>query len=73
MSTTNSALLSRFSKVQFWHLDRWAIVYVRQSSVQQILENRESTERQYALVDRAIACGWPCPQRASTLTLLPTT
>jgi DNA invertase Pin-like site-specific DNA recombinase len=59
MSTTNSALLSRFSKVQSWHLDRWAIVYVRQSSVQQVLENRESTERQYALVDRAIDCGWP--------------
>lgn len=59
MSITNLALLSRFPKVQSWHLDRWAIVYVRQSSVQQVLENRESTERQYALVDRAVDCGWP--------------
>jgi DNA invertase Pin-like site-specific DNA recombinase len=57
--TVNSTSIQRSPKVQIWHLDRWAIVYVRQSSVQQVLENRESTERQYALVDRAIACGWP--------------
>jgi DNA invertase Pin-like site-specific DNA recombinase len=36
-----------------------AIVYVRQSTVQQVAENRESTERQYALVHRAIELGWP--------------
>jgi len=59
MSTSNSASLHRSSKIQCWHLDRLAVVYVRQSSVQQVLENRESTERQYALVDRAIDCGWP--------------
>jgi DNA invertase Pin-like site-specific DNA recombinase len=59
MTTANPAPLQRSPKVQPWHLDRWAIVYVRQSSVQQVLENRESTERQYALVDRAIDCGWP--------------
>ena len=47
------------AKVQCWHLDRLALVYVRQSSPQQILEHRESRLRQYALVDYAIALGWP--------------
>jgi DNA invertase Pin-like site-specific DNA recombinase len=36
-----------------------AIVYVRQSTQQQVLEHRESTARQYALADRAVALGWP--------------
>jgi DNA invertase Pin-like site-specific DNA recombinase len=36
-----------------------AIVYVRQSTQHQVLEHRESTARQYALADRAIALGWP--------------
>jgi DNA invertase Pin-like site-specific DNA recombinase len=36
-----------------------AIVYVRQSTQRQVLENRESTARQYALADRAAALGWP--------------
>jgi len=36
-----------------------AIVYVRQSTQQQVLEHRESTARQYALADRAMALGWP--------------
>jgi DNA invertase Pin-like site-specific DNA recombinase len=47
------------AKVQSWHLDRLAFVYVRQSSPQQVLEHRESRLRQYALVDYAIALGWP--------------
>jgi DNA invertase Pin-like site-specific DNA recombinase len=47
------------TKVQSWHLDRLAFVYVRQSSPQQVLEHRESRLRQYALVDYAIALGWP--------------
>jgi DNA invertase Pin-like site-specific DNA recombinase len=59
MTTANLASLHRSPKVRSWHLDRLAVVYVRQSSVQQVLENRESTERQYALVDRAVDCGWP--------------
>jgi DNA invertase Pin-like site-specific DNA recombinase len=50
---------SRSSKVHPWHLDRLAVVYVRQSSAQQVAENRESAERQYALVDRAVELGWP--------------
>ena len=41
------------------HLDKLAIVYVRQSSPQQVLENRESTARQYALADYAQVLGWP--------------
>jgi DNA invertase Pin-like site-specific DNA recombinase len=36
-----------------------AIVYVRQSTPQQIIEHKESTNRQYALADRAVALGWP--------------
>ena len=41
-----------------YHLRRLAIVYVRQSHPQQVGEHVESTARQYALVDRAIALGW---------------
>src|SRR5215472_15938750 len=41
------------------HLERLAIVYVRQSSPQQVLENRESTARQYAFAEHAVALGWP--------------
>ncbi len=56
VSRASCSLIS--SKLQPWHLDRQAVVYVRQSSPQQVLENRESTARQYALVDRAVALGW---------------
>ena len=51
--------LSRSPKVQPWHLDRLAVVYVRQSTAQQVAENRESTDRQYALARRAVELGWP--------------
>jgi DNA invertase Pin-like site-specific DNA recombinase/predicted DNA-binding transcriptional regulator AlpA len=40
------------------HLTRLACLYVRQSTLQQVLENTESTARQYALRDRARALGW---------------
>ncbi len=46
------------SKVQARHLKRNAYLYVRQSSLQQMFENTESTKRQYALRRRAIALGW---------------
>jgi DNA invertase Pin-like site-specific DNA recombinase len=46
------------SKVRQHHLDRLAIVYVRQSSLQQVQEHRESRARQYALADHAVALGW---------------
>ena len=49
----------RSSKLRAWHLDRVAMVYVRQSTPQQVLEHKESTARQYALADRAVALGWP--------------
>jgi DNA invertase Pin-like site-specific DNA recombinase len=45
-------------KVQPRHLERGAYLYVRQSSMRQVLENVESTKRQYALRGRAIALGW---------------
>ena len=40
------------------HLKRDAYLYVRQSTPRQVLENSESTKRQYALRQRAIALGW---------------
>jgi len=49
----------RSPKLRPWHLDRVAIVYVRQSTPQQVLEHKESTARPYALADRAVALGWP--------------
>jgi DNA invertase Pin-like site-specific DNA recombinase len=41
------------------HLKRNAYLYIRQSTPRQVLENVESTKRQYALQQRAIALGWP--------------
>ncbi len=46
-------------KIRPQHLDRLAIVYVRQSTPHQVLANRESAEMQYALARRAVALGWP--------------
>jgi len=46
------------TKIQPTHWDRLACVYVRQSTPLQVIENRESTERQYQLQARAIALGW---------------
>jgi DNA invertase Pin-like site-specific DNA recombinase len=46
-------------KVSADHLRRDAFLYVRQSSLRQVFENTESTKRQYALRDRAVAMGWP--------------
>jgi DNA invertase Pin-like site-specific DNA recombinase len=45
-------------KIRPEHLDRAAVVYVRQSSRQQVLEHTESTRLQYALAERAVALGW---------------
>ena len=49
----------RSPKILDLHLDRLAIVYVRQSDPRQVLNHRESRERQYALADHAAALGWP--------------
>lgn len=48
-----------FQKVTASHLKRDAYLYVRQSTLRQVLENTESTKRQYALRERAVALGWP--------------
>src|ERR1700721_1315160 len=45
-------------KVRPHHLERKAILYVRQSSVHQVLHNRESSALQYAMRDRLMALGW---------------
>jgi DNA invertase Pin-like site-specific DNA recombinase len=52
----------RQQKVSASHLRRNAYLYVRQSSLRQVFENTESTERQYALRQQAIALGWPIEQ-----------
>jgi DNA invertase Pin-like site-specific DNA recombinase len=49
----------RHPKLSPDHLRRQAVVYVRQSSAHQVRGNRESSQRQYALVERAKALGWP--------------
>jgi len=46
-------------KVTASHLKRNAYLYVRQSTMRQVVEHTESTERQYALRHRALALGWP--------------
>jgi DNA invertase Pin-like site-specific DNA recombinase len=57
----NVALLPS-PKLQPRHLRLQAIVYVRQSTHRQVLENQESTRRQYQLTERAKHMGWPSPQ-----------
>ena len=46
------------SKIRPSHLQRAALVYLRQSTPSQVEQNRESTARQYALADRACPLGW---------------
>ena len=46
-------------KVATHHLEREACLYVRQSSLRQVMQNTESTRRQYGLSQRATALGWP--------------
>jgi DNA invertase Pin-like site-specific DNA recombinase len=46
-------------KIAPFHLQRLAVVYVRQSTAQQVLRHEESTRLQYGLVDRARQLGWP--------------
>ena len=42
-------------KIQGWHRDRLAVIYVRQSSRQQVVDHGESTRLQYGLTERAAA------------------
>ena len=46
-------------KVTATHLQRNAYLYIRQSTIRQVFENTESTQRQYGLQQNAIALGWP--------------
>ena len=48
-------------KIQNHHRNRLAIIYVRQSTLQQVTRHQESTRLQYGLVDRALSLGWPRP------------
>jgi DNA invertase Pin-like site-specific DNA recombinase len=50
------------SKVTASHLARTAYLYVRQSTLRQVVSNTESGQRQYALRQRAVALGWPAEQ-----------
>jgi DNA invertase Pin-like site-specific DNA recombinase len=52
------ASLGPTSKIATWHHERRAVVYVRQSTAQQVLVHTESTRLQYGLVSRAQAYGW---------------
>lgn len=48
----------RTETIRPWHRDRLAVVYVRQSTAQQVLDHQESTRLQYGLAGRAQALGW---------------
>ena len=50
------------SKVTAAHLSRTALLYVRQSSLKQVLHNTESAIRQYDLRGKAISLGWAADQ-----------
>lgn len=50
--------MNQSRKVESHHLERDAYLYIRQSSMKQVIENVESTKRQYALRTRATALGW---------------
>ncbi len=55
-------MMNEPTKITADHLCRSAIIYVRQSTSGQVEQNRESTDRQYQLVDRAVELGWPRAQ-----------
>ena len=45
-------------KLKEHHLERLAVVYIRQSTLQQVVEHQESTRMQYGLIERAQSLGW---------------
>jgi DNA invertase Pin-like site-specific DNA recombinase len=51
--------LNSNGKVTAGHLKKTAYLYIRQSTLRQVFENTESTQRQYALRQRAVVLGWP--------------
>lgn len=54
--------MSRPGKITRGHVERLAVVYVRQSTLAQVREHTESTARQYALVEEAARLGWKSSQ-----------
>jgi DNA invertase Pin-like site-specific DNA recombinase len=59
MSAAERLVTERPAKIQGHHLERWAIVYVRQSHPQQVQRHRESAQVQANLQQRAGGWGWP--------------
>ena len=55
-------MFNQQNKVTSDHLKKRAYLYIRQSSLKQVVENRESTKRQYELKSRALVLGWPDDQ-----------
>ena len=62
MTEMIAALAWTSDKIQGHHRDRLAVVYVRQSTLQQVSRHQESTRLQYGLVERALQLGWPRAQ-----------
>ena len=58
MSIVIGPCMLESGKIQGRHRDRWAVVYVRQSTVQQVMRHQESTRLQYGLMERALELGW---------------
>src|SRR3954452_18809700 len=61
-SRGNHAMNAPSAKLQPRHLRRRAVVYVRQSTPRQVINNQESTRRQYQLAERARQMGWTASQ-----------
>ncbi len=45
-------------KIQSFHQQKMALIYLRQSTMHQVMHNQESTNRQYALEQKALQYGW---------------
>src|SRR4051794_39957366 len=59
--STSTSAAGVSMKIERRHLERAAVVYVRQSTLAQVREHAESTARQYALAEQAVALGWDRP------------
>lgn len=59
LSNRQSTPWDRSGKITPQHLDRKAVIYIRQSTLQQVHRHQESTRLQYSLVDQAVHLGWP--------------
>lgn len=59
MNQTAATPIVSSHKIQGRHFERLAVVYIRQSSLHQVQQNQESTQRQYGLANTAECLGWP--------------